>query len=53
MSGNTFTLSVNGLTTQAQLGVKQGMISLLLLYGSYGYALTFQTLMSQRITIET
>lgn len=40
-SGNTFTLSVRGVTTQAQLGVKQGMIAFLLLYGSYGYASTY------------
>lgn len=40
-SGNTFPLSVKGLTTQAQLGVKWQIISLLLLYGSYGYASTY------------
>lgn len=40
-SGNTFSLSVKGLATQSQLGVKWQIISLLLLYGSYGYASTY------------
>lgn len=40
-SGNTFSLSGKELATQAQLGVKWQIISLLLLYGSYGSASTY------------